>query len=131
MSTTHRITAALAGLALSACAHANTAPSTASSSYLGGQAGQPGSWNVSAESAAIEQRRQQTWNEPGLGGRSAQPSSWTSTDVEVPASPAPSYCYLGGRDAQPSSGPALLREHKRTAPTAVCELETTPSTRSL
>jgi hypothetical protein len=121
MSTTHRVAAALAAVTLAACAHANTQTSAASS-YLGGRAGQPGSWGVSAETAAAEQARQQVvWNEPRLGGRSAQPASWIEAPMEPPASPAPSYCYLGGRDAQPFSGPALLREHKQTAPTSVCK----------
>ena len=131
MSSPHRIAVALASVVLGACAHASTSPSATPTSYLGGQAGQPGSWNVSAETAAVEQSRQQTWNEPRLGGRSAQPASWIDTEVETPVSPAPSWCYLGGRDAQPSSGPALLREHKRSAPTAVCERESNPSTRNL
>jgi hypothetical protein len=121
MSTTHRLAAALASVAVAACAHVNT-QSSAASSYPGGRAGQPGSWNVSAQTAAVEQARQQVvWNEPWLGGRSAQPASWIHSGMEPPASPAPSYCYLGGRDAQPSSGPALLREHKQSAPTPVCE----------
>lgn len=129
MTTTHRIAAALGAVALTACAHANAPISTTSPSYLGGRAAQPGSWNVSAESASIEATRQQAWNEPQLGGRSAQPGSWI-TPERAPASAAPSYCYLGGRDAQPFSGPALIaRTQLESTSAPVCDRSDAHATR--
>ena len=109
MTTSHGFAAALAAVALAACAHANTNTSSVSApSYLGGRAGQPGSWIQSAESTRVERARRQAWNDPQLGGRSAQPGSWIRSDTPVPASAAPSYCYAGGRDAQPFSGPSSI-----------------------
>lgn len=131
MTTTHRIAAALAAVALTACAHANTNVSSATApSYLGGRAGQPGSWNVSAETASTEAARRQHWSEPAFGGRSAQPYSWISTDGQNPTSAAPSYCYSGGRDGQPFSGPALISHRKaKSQPTPVCERSGAQATR--
>jgi hypothetical protein len=122
MTTTHRVSAALVAVALSACAHANSlSPSQPAESYAGGRAGQPQSWGQA--STAGEQAPLQRWNDPSLGGRSAQPGSWISSNQATPGAD-PDYCYLGGRDAQPFSGPSL-RVEKTSGSTDVCERAST------
>lgn len=128
MTTTHRFAAALAALALAACAHTNSNTSSAPS-YLGGRAGQPGGWDPSAQASVIESARRQAWNDPQLGGRSAQPASWIASDAPVPTSAAPAYCYAGGRDAQPFSGPSLLTKPAPSADGPLCERGAAHTTR--